>query len=289
MKTVTMVLALMMSTLMVISQITESPELVKVETKDSNEFVGAILDESDVKIVLSTEMFDEITIRKEVIVKIRPVDKSKLVGDEFWDDNLQSTRYLWKPNGYGLRKGEGYYQNIWVLYNQVSYGFTNYFSVSAGIIPVFLFAEDIFGPVWLIPKLSLPIKKDVVNVAAGAFIGTVAGESETGFGIVFSTLTIGDRSNNCSIGIGWGYSEGEWADRPMLNISGMHRVSAKGYLLTENYYLSLLGEDIAILSAGYRHMSKKVGIDFGLYVPLYKGVNRLFGVPVVGVTIPFTG
>jgi len=89
--------------------------------------------------------------------------------------NLQSTRYFFGPNGHGLNKGEGYYQNVWIFFNQISYGVTDYFSISAGVVPAFLFAGSP-TPVWVVPKFSVPIKKDVLSVGAGGLFGTILGD-----------------------------------------------------------------------------------------------------------------
>ena len=284
MKTLIALLALIIISTAALSQIPESNQLTKIETRDGNVYVGLVLEEDDETLILETETLGKISIGKEVIVKRSQIDISKLVGGKLWDDNPQSSRYLWTPNGYGLKKGEGYYQNIWVLYNQVSYGFSDYFSMSAGIVPVFLIGAGILGPVWIVPKFSIPIEKEIINMSAGAFIGTVYG---SGFGIVFSTVTLGNRNSNINFGLGWGFAEGEWAESPIINISGMHRVSARGYLLTENYYVPLFGENIVLLSGGYRYMARKIGIDFGLYIPIFSDMDVFIALPMLGVTIPF--
>jgi hypothetical protein len=257
----------------------EVQKTYKVETKDGNEFIGTIIREDDKTIVLKTQILGEITINRENILRIREIDQSKIIEGVLWDDNPQSSRYLWTPNGYGLKEGEGYYQNIWVLYNQLSYGLSDYFSVSGGLIPLFLFGEGGNTPAWIVPKFSIPISAEKVNIAAGAFVGTVLGENDANFGIVFSTLTLGNRNSNVNLGLGWGYAFGSWSDKPIINLSGMARISPRGYLMTENYYI----ETTVILSGGYRFLTKKVGIDFGLYLFVDEG----FGFPVVGVTIPF--
>lgn len=287
MKTLTSFIALLFVSLIALSQVQESQSLVKIETRDGNEFVGTIVLEDSEKVIIKTDLLGELTINRTAILRITEIDSSKIVGGELWDDNPQSSRYLWTPNGYGLKEGEGYYQNIWVLYNQVSYGFTNHFSMSAGIIPVFLFGAETLGPVWIVPKFSIPLQKDAVNMSLGAFVGAIPGELDGGFGIVFSTLTLGDRNKNVNFGLGWGYAGSDWADRPIINFSGISRISARGYLMTENYYLSSYGESILILSGGYRYMAKQVGIDFGLYIPLASDMDMFIAFPLVGVTIPF--
>lgn len=274
--------------LMILAQEQEQVKLVKIETKDGNEFVGTIINEDSTKIILKTDMLGELTISKNLIVRRKEIESSKIVEGELWDDNPQSSRYLWTPNGYGLKQGEGYYQNIWVLYNQFSFGFTNHFSMSFGLIPLFLFQAGV-TPMWLVPKFSIPIKEEKINISAGAFVGVLAGESESGFGIVFSTLTLGDRNKNINLGVGWGYAAGNWAKSPIINVSGISRISARGYLMTENYYITIENEYLLLLSGGYRYMAKKVAIDFGLYVPFGPEMDGFVGIPLVGLTIPFGG
>ncbi len=63
-------------------------------------------------------------------------------------------------------------------------GVTNYFSIGAGIVPVFLFGGGA-TPVWITPKFSIPVVKDKFNVGAGALVGTVLGASGTGFGLLY--------------------------------------------------------------------------------------------------------
>lgn len=288
MEKLSLILILLLITMMSFCQVSVYQEYVKIETKDGNEFVGVIVEEDDTKVVLKTEFFDEITIKKEIIAKRRLVESAKLVEGELWDDNPQSSRYLWTPNGYSLKEGEGYYQNIWVLYNQVSYGFTDHFSASVGVVPILLLGAEILGPVWLVPKFSIPLKKDIINMSAGAFIGNVAGESEAGFGIFFSTLTLGNRNTNLNLGLGWGYAGGDWARNPIVNISGMYRTSPRGYIITENYFASFDNDNLIIFSLGYRYMAKKVGIDFGLYLPISSIIEDNVAIPIVGITIPFS-
>ncbi len=125
-------------------------------------------------------------------------------------------------------------------------------------------------------------------MGAGIFAGTVLGASESNFGIAFGTLTLGDGNKNLSLALGWGYSSSGWADKPVININGMARVTSRGYFLTESYYMPFGGEfDMLVLSFGYRYVIKKVGLDFGLYLPFAKEMDGLYGLPTVGVTVPF--
>jgi len=284
-KLITVLLAMFFISQNAFSKTTTDTTLVRVKTIQGNEFIGTIITEDSEVLVLKTEAFGELRILKKDITLLKPIDPARMIEDVYWTENPQATRYFWTPNGYGLKKGEGYYQNIWVLYNQVSYGLSSYFSISAGIIPTFLFRAEI-SPVWLVPKFSLPIKPDKFNLSAGAFMGTFIGEDSYGFGILFTTATFGSRDNNANIGLGYGYGEGEWASSPILNLSYMIRTGPKGYFITENYFY--FGQDVSLvlLSFGGRRMLKNVGLDFAAYLP-FANDSDLIIIPFLGITIPF--
>jgi|WetSurSiteA1Bulk_404760.scaffolds.fasta_scaffold02250_5 hypothetical protein len=265
----------------------DSTTLYRVETTDGNEYSGKIIYQDDLELRLSTEKLGILTLSKKDISKITQLRPEKMKNGVYWADNPQSTRYLWQPNGYGLKAGEAYYQNIWVLFNQLSVGLTNNISLGVGMLPLFLFGGSP-TPVWLAPKISIPIKKDKFNMGAGALLATVIGESSSGFGILYGIATAGSRDNNISLGLGYGFADGGWAESPTLSLSGMVRTGARGYLISENYYIDT-GSDyqILILSAGFRWIIKKAGLDFSLIFPFEESMESFVAFPWLGVTIPF--
>ncbi len=258
----------------------------RFETKDGNEYIGKILSQDDTKIILRTGNLGDITLFKVDIIKMELVDEKKMNKGQYWNENPQAARYFWAPNGYGLKKGEGYYQNVWVFFNQVSYGITNNISLGAGIVPLFLFAGA-STPIWITPKVSFPVVKNKVNIGVGALLGTVIGEEQSSFGLLYGMSTFGSRDKNITVGIGWGFAGGEVGQRPTVNLSGMIRTSKSWYLMTENYYLDFGGGGVGMLSFGARHMFKKLGLDFGLFVPFSTDDIGLVAIPWLGLTIPF--
>src|SRR4030095_11148511 len=184
-----------------------------------------------------------------------------------------------------LKKGEGYFQNVWILFNQVSVGVTDNISIGAGIVPLFLFAGSP-TPVWLTPKLSIPLKKDNINLGIGGMVGTVIGEDEAGFGFAYGTTTFGNRNTNLSVGLGYGYASGNWADTPLFTLSAMIRSGQRGYILTENYFIGTVDEDALIIFVGGRRLIKNSGIDYGLMFPAITG-GEFVAIPWLGLTIPF--
>jgi hypothetical protein len=89
-----------------------------------------------------------------------------------------------------------------------------------------------------------------------------------------------------SLGLGYGYAGGDWANTPIVTLSFMTRVGPKGYLISENYFISIGGETTTILSFGGRSFVKKVSIDYGLFLPVLSG-GGFTALPWLGLTIPF--
>jgi hypothetical protein len=262
----------------------------RIVTTDGNVYIGTLVSEDGAKIVFNDNKLGQITIPRESIKSIREVEPDQIKDGEYWFDNPHGTRYLFSTNAIGLRKGEGYYQNTWILFNNVNYGLTNNFSMGAGLVPVFLFGSNA-TPIWLIPKVSIPLAKDNLHLAAGGMFGGVVGGGESfGLGLAFGAITIGDLNNNFTLGMGFGYGDGEWSDVPLFNFSGMTRLNRTVYLITENYLISVGGETAGFLSAAIRWAPESFAVDFGLFRPYVVGESiggGFIGVPWLGVTIPF--
>ncbi|MBL7857860.1 MAG: hypothetical protein JNM57_09235 [Cyclobacteriaceae bacterium] len=259
---------------------------VQVETNDGNEFIGTITYQDNEKIKLVTIKFGELTLKRVDIVRITPIVTQQLKAGVYWFENPQATRYFWSANGYGLKKGEGYYQNVWVLFNQVSVGITDNISFGAGLVPLFLFGGTA-TPVWVTPKVSIPVQKDKFNLGIGALLGATLGEEGTSFGLLYGISTFGSRDKNFSIGIGYGYADGELADRPTLSFSSMIRTGQRSYFMTENYYIGTGDEALILLSLGGRRIIKKAGLDFGLFIPFTTEQDTFIAIPWLGLTLPF--
>ncbi len=266
------------------AQQSDSTQQYRIETVDGNEYIGFIIEQNNDVIVIMTERIGAITLRKIDIKKMTVINVKQIKNGQYWFENPQSTRYFWQPNAYGLKKGEGYYQNVWILFNQASIGITDNVSIGAGIVPLFLFAGG-STPVWLTPKVSIPIKRDKVNMSGGALLGTVLGEEDANFGIAYSNITFGSRDKNITFGAGYGYAGGDWADAPTFTLSAMIRVGKSGYFLTENYYIGSAEEDIMLFFLGGRRMIKNSGIDFGILIPSNTG-GDVVAIPWLGVTFP---
>ncbi|MCL4484195.1 MAG: hypothetical protein M1445_16585 [Bacteroidetes bacterium] len=257
-----------------------------IETKDGNSYMGQIVTSDSVKVIFNAGKLGEITLQQSDIKKMEPLNAKQLKGNKYWFDNPQSTRYFFSPNGYGLKKGEGYYQNIWVLMNSFAVGINDYISVGGGLVPLFLFGGAP-TPVWITAKVSVPVTKDKFNVGAGILAATALGESSGGIGIFYGIATLGSRDKNVSLGIGYGFSGGSVSNTPILNLNGMLRVGARSYLLSENYFFTDGSSGAGIIMIGGRQIIKNAGLDYGLMMPVGTGVGSFVAAPWLGITVAF--
>jgi hypothetical protein len=278
-------LATMMTSQLYGQAIQDTTLLYNIDTKDGNEFLGHIMFRDTSLLIFKTESYGNITIRKDNVKKLELINQAQIKEGKIWIENYQDSRYFFSPNGYGLRKGEAYYQNVWVLYNQVSVGGTKNFSIGGGIVPLFLFAGAP-TPVWVIPKVSIPIVKNKFNIGAGALVGYVLGEDGTGFGILYGTLTGGSRDKNVSLGVGYGFFDGEFAKKPIINLCVLIRTSPRSYFMSENYYVPFEDGSMVLFSLGGRSIIKRIGLDYGLFVPFSSDIDSFVAIPWLGVTVP---
>ena len=260
--------------------------MYRIETRDGNTYIGQIVSQDSMKVILDSEKLGEIKILRADIKRMYFIKKEKIIEGEYWFENPQATRYFYAPNGNALKKGEGYYQNVWVLFSSFAVGIEDNFSIGGGVVPLFLFAGAP-TPVWITPKVSIPVTKDKLSLAAGGLLGTIVGEDNAGFGILYGISTFGSKDKNLSMGLGYGYAGGEWAKSPMINISGMVRKGAKGYFLTENYLIKTGDTTTAIFWLGGRKIIKNTGLDYGLIIPVNSEMEEFVAIPWLGLTIPF--
>jgi hypothetical protein len=267
------------------SQDKHPAKIYRLETQDGNGYTGEIVAKDSVKVLFRSQKLGDLTILQKDIKSLLAVDSTQIKGGKFWFKNPQATRYFFSPNGYGLKAGEGYYQNIWVLVNSFAIGINDYVSLGGGVIPAFLFAGAP-TPAWITVKVSIPVSKDKFNLGAGVLAGSVLGETNTGFGIFYGLATVGSRDKNLSMGIGYGFSGGSISQAPMINLSGMYRVGSRSYLLTENYFFAGDSENAMILMVGARQIIKNAGLDYGLVIPAGSGIGSFVAIPWLGITIP---
>lgn len=261
-------------------------QMYRIETTDEQVVVGTLVSKNEQEVLLDTRQLGQLTIERKNIKSMGEIDPSRVRDGQYWFRNPQSTRYLFAPNALGIPAGAGYYQNTWIIFNNVNYGISDYFSIGAGTVPVFLFGANAL-PIWVLPKVSVsPVEN--VHLAGGAVFGGILwGGENAGVGLVYGSSTIGNRDHNATLGIGYGYAQDRFSDVPVINVSGMTRIGRTTYLISENYFFA---GDVNIVSLGIRWAPRNFAVDFALFRPLSgEAEGDFIGAPWLGVTIPFGG
>lgn len=263
---------------------TAPPQRWLVETKDGSVFQGVYLGQSGAGIRLLTDSAGEITIPMSELKSFRILDERNFRNGEYWFENPNATRYLFSPSAYSLRKGEAYYQNTYLVLNSFNYGITDRLTIGAGFELISTFSgEPIF---FITPKYSFPIS-DKWNAGAGVLYANAATDDFSGLGIGYGLITYGNRDNNATLGVGFGYVDDEVSGKPVFTLSGMRRISRKMALVTENWVVPLDGY-YGVYSYGVRFMGEKITVDLAFLNNADIARDVLFiGIPYVDFVVKF--
>ena len=263
---------------------THNARYVRLFLQNGGMYEGEVLEIDESTFLINTLELGKMRITKTDISSITYITADEVgkmtFSNRTGDINPQPTRYFFAPSGLQLKKGEGYYQNAWLIYNQVSYGVSDHLTVGMSMTPFGTGGTVKFGG-----KLS-----DKVNVSAGG-IALVPFTGDSPVGIGFANITFGDERKNLSISSGVGFSDGG-DNITLLNVSAMLEVSSSLWIITENYQIfqtsSYSGnpDNVTIISMGIRRASQKRDVlwDYALVaIPS----EEIFGIPWLSCTIPF--
>src|SRR5205814_9835149 len=119
------------------------------------------------------------------------------------------------------------------------------------------FGENIY---YLTPKVGV-YNTPTTNVAVGAIAGFIPFDEGHSFGVVYGVSTWGRPDAAVTLGLGYGYFDGEFANSPTVMLGGSKRVSKRIALVTENYMF----KSGAPLGLGYgaRFFGEKLSVDLG--------------------------
>jgi len=144
----------------------------------------------------------------------------------------------------------------------------------------------------LTPKISFPIKKDKISLGVGGLVlGVFGSDTDDVFAsITYGVATFGQQDANFTLGLGYGYAEGNWLDLPAITASAMLRISRRSYMMTENYFIANNDDGAIISILGGRTIWEALSLDYGLLVPISEiidGEPGSIGIPWLSLVIPF--
>ena len=273
---------------------------VLVVMNNGSQFRGQVKSETDDEVVLIVEGVGEITLNRADIKSMRSIQVDKDTGDVVDPeiipiDDYNANRHLLSPTGYGLRKGQSYYENIYLAFNSFSFGLSDRFTLTVGAELYTLLLGSESPILYISPRVNFPFDErfETGAVSAGVIYFTLPNDDFDGVGLLQGAVTLGNKNNNVSFGAGFGFSsesdfdDGAW----MFNVSATQRLSRKLSFVTDNFALTDSGLDdgTVIISAAIRiHFNRRGGaLNVGLFRPVDNDFDSdLIAIPFFSATVP---
>lgn len=256
-----------------------SDTVYEVRLADGSTIIGRIAAVAGDVITFETQAGVRVQVDRAQIRSIRPT-RGTMVGGEFMREDPNKTRLFFAPTGRTLAASEGYFGVFELVFAFVSYGATDWLTLSGGLPLIFVNEAP---PFYLAPKARI-FSTPSAQVSVGVFT-LFSLSDEGGFGgIAYGVGTFGSADNAFTVGAGLPFAEGDVADEPLVMIGGETRIGRSVKLLSENYLI--LGEG-ALVSGGVRFFGERLSADLGLVAPVGFDSDGFFAFPVVNFTYSF--
>jgi hypothetical protein len=261
--------------------------------KDGSVVTGKIISITNSEIVIQSGTIGELRLKKENIKNMTPISSIDEKKSGIWFANPNPSKYLLGASAIPLEKNTGYYQNTWIFINSFAYAFTNNFSVSGGF-EIFSILAKGDGPYafYINPKVSFKVADNFYAGGSALYANTIKTVDEFGGLGTFNIFgTYGNKNNNITGAVGWGWANGEFSSKPLITISGMARVSKRIALVSENWITPPgAGSDngyYGIFSYGIRFLGEKTSIDLAFLNNKDIAEGIAIGIPWLDFVINF--
>lgn len=266
-----------------------------IETRDGTSITGSIVRQNADSVIVQTTSIGVVRILRTDIRSMEVISATSIIKGRFWFENPNATRYVIGPSAIPLRRGEGYYQNLYLFVQHVNYGITDHFSIGAGTeIASLIFSQQAPGVFFVTPKVGYQVGRNMYAGGGLLYAGMPRGKTyggSTHYGIAYGLFTYGNHNHNATLGVGWmGISEPRYVTlwtyerqrevipAPVIALSGMYRVARRLSLVSENWMIPVPDSDYNVasgtyeytytyrplFSAGVRFMSEQIAVDVGL-------------------------
>ncbi len=274
----------------------DSITIWEITTKDGNIIKGNILSKTKDHIFVQTKSMGTLALSRKNIRYRRIYREKGLIDGKLLIDNYLANRNMMGPTGFNMKKGESYYENRYLFVNHVNFGLSDHFSLGVGIMPVLLIGAEVL-PVWVVPKVSIPLKNEKFQLSVGLFTSFLLidryGDETTAL-ISFLMGSYGDQNISFTVGLGYGRFDQEWMSNPAFIFSGNIRASQRTFINVEfiavnPYKQKRYESQINLFTFGVRTYLRKIVVDYGIFIPrdMYDVQDNLLRpIPYLGLFIP---
>jgi len=255
-------------------QVTPPQQMVELTLIDGSVLIGRVVEAGD-PLRFETVSGIEMNIP---LADVKGISQAKgtVEEGEYWPEDPNRTRLFFGPTARTIPKGQGYFAVYEIVMPFLGFGITDNF-ILAGGTPLF-FGGGGSRPFWLAPKLRV-LNSEKTQGALGVLAVAVDDEN---FGLLYGVVTHGTSKSSFSVGVGYGYANGDLADTPAVMVGAETRTSRGLKLVTENY---LFPGGTGLISFGPRFFGRKLSADIGLAVPL--GFGETVAFPLINFVYNF--
>lgn len=254
---------------------------VVIILSDQSRISGEVLSVSENELELGTEA-GRVFVLIERILRIQELDLSRR--DALWFEDPNRSRLFFAPTAVPLSKGSGYYQNIYVFFNNAAYAVTDNIALTAGfsLFPFLSLSDQIY---YFSGKYGREVSEG--HYLAGG-IGVGAADSFqsrlfTGYAIYTRSLSRAAISGGSLLF----YTDSgnmEYA----LNAGAHYRFRQRIAFVSENYFFTDRVEGSTLVSSyGIRFMGQRISADLAFIRPLFEGGSEDFLDLSWGLGIPY--
>lgn len=215
-----------------------------------------------------------------------------------WKENLHASHTFFGQSAIPLPKGQGYYQNNYIIMHSAWYAPLENVSIGGGFQMLSL--VNSLRESGKLPAYFLAMKAST-EMGGGVHVGVfgVGAQLSNGalledtlalrgrIGVVAGQVTIGSPDVHVTLSVGWGATQDGLTHDPVLGLSGQVRIIERMALITENWSFRFNERPLNVYTVGARFLTNKLGADGGLlYSPQFnKDVSPV--VPYVGFALRF--
>lgn len=256
----------------------DSSKTVEIELTNSTTLTGSVLSVTETELELQQESGRTFILLSRIRT-IREIDNTRKKNR--WFPNPNYSRLFFSPTAQPLQKNSGYYQNIYVFFNNLAYAVSDNIAFTGGF--------SMLPGVGISEQLYFFTGKFGYEVSEGHFVGAGLGAAsantfEDALVIGYANYTHSFHRGSLTGGFTT-FSVDEEIGTYALYFGGDYRLIQRISFVTENFVFPEAGDEL-VLSYGLRFMGENMSFDLAFFRPGL-GTDIGFGIPYVDFVFNF--
>lgn len=252
----------------------DSTQTVEIILNNNQRYTGTILSVNNDELELQTDS-------GRMYIQLSRIESIREAGSAGgWFENPNKSRLFFSPTARPLKKGDGYYQNIYVFFSNAAYAVSHNISFTGGfsMVPGISISEQLL---MFSGKFGAEVAENHY-AGGGIAVATIAGSGENllvGYGNYTYDFGRGNFTGGLST-FGLTDEVGTFA----ILLGGDYRLSERIAMVTENFWFPEV--QATLFSYGLRFMGERMSVDLAFFRP---GITEDigFGIPYVDFVFNF--